>query len=110
MGTLPHQGRRVPVGASHAVPQREVLAVVVVKEEVVVGVVSWAVDNTRQSAGDPVVTVVDRDGPDVDENVEGQVEHLVEGKQEGVDVVWEPLHEAVYWVKGMASKGCGDLP
>lgn len=40
MGTLPHQSRWMPVGASQAVPQSEVLAVVVVEEEVVVSVVS----------------------------------------------------------------------
>lgn len=110
MGSLPHQSRRVPVGASQAVPQREVLAVIVLEEEVVVRVVSRAVDGTRQSAGDAVVAVVDRDGPDVDENVEGQVEHLVEGEEEGVDVVREALHEAVDRVKGVAGKGTGDLP
>lgn len=53
---------------------------------------------------------MDRDGPDVDENVQGQVENLVEGEEEGVDVIWESLHEAVYWMKGMAGKGRGDLP
>ncbi len=110
MGTLPHQSRRVPVGASQAVPQSEVLAVIVVEEEVVVSVVSWSVDDLRQTAGDTIVTIVDRDGPDVDENVQGQVEHLVEGEEEGVDVVWESLHEAVYWMKGVAGKGSGDLP
>ena len=110
MGTLPHQGRRVPVGAAQPVPQREVLAVVVVEEEVVVGVVGGAVDDLRQGAGDAVVAVVDGDGPDVDEDVEGQVEHLVQGEEEGVDVVGETLHEAVHRVKGVAGKGRGDLP
>lgn len=53
---------------------------------------------------------MDRDGPDVDKDVQGQVEHLVEGEEERVDVVWESLHEAVYWMKGVAGKGRGDLP
>lgn len=110
MGALPQQSRRVPVGASQAVPQGEVLAVVVVEEQVVVGVVSRAVDGAGQSVGDAVVAVVDGDGPDVDEHVQGQVEHLVEGEEEGVDVVRESLHEAVYRVEGVAGEGGGDLP
>lgn len=98
------------VGTSQAVPQSEVLAIIVVEEEVVVGVVSWAVDDTRQTVGDAIVTVVDRDGPDVDEDVECQIEHLVKGEEEGVDVVRESLHEAVDWVEGVAGEGSGDLP
>lgn len=100
----------MPVRASQAVPQSEVLAVVVVEEEVVVSVVSWAIDDLCQTTGDTVVAIVDRNGPDVDENVQGQVEHLVEGEEEGVDVVRESLHETVDWMKGMAGEGGGDLP
>lgn len=109
-GSLPHQGGRVSVGAAQSVPQREVLAVVVVEEEVVVGVMGRAVDDADQRAGHPVVAVVDGDGPDVDEDVEGQVEHLVQWEEEGEDVVGEPLHEAVHWVEGVAGKGRWDLP
>lgn len=110
MWALPHQPWWVPVGASQAVPQCEVLAVVVVKEEVVVSVVSWAVNDSCQSAGDTVVGVVDGDGPDVDENIQDQVEHFVEWEKEGVDVVWDSLHEAIYRMKGMTGKRRGDLP
>lgn len=110
MGTLAHQSRRVSVGAPQAVPQCEVLAVVVVEEEVVVGVVGRAVDDVRQAGGDAIVAVVNGDGPDVDEDVQGQVEHLVEGEEEGVDVVWEPLQEAVHRMEGVAGEGGGDLP
>lgn len=98
------------VGASQAVPQCEVLAVVVVEEEVVVRVVRRAVDDARQHVWDPIVAVVNGDGPDVDENVQGQVEHLVEGEEERVDVVRESLQEAVDWMEGVAGKGSGDLP
>lgn len=109
-GSLPHQGGRVSVGAAQTVPQCEVLAVVVVEEEVVVGVVGRAVDDAGQRVGHPVVAVVDGDGPDVDEDIECQVEHLVQREEEGVDVVGEPLHEAVHWVEGVAGKGRWDLP
>lgn len=107
---LAHQRRGVSVGASQAVPQREVLAVVVVEEEVVVGVVGGAVDDAGQNAGDTVVAVVNRDGPDVDQDVQGQIEHLVQREEEGIDVVREPLQEAVNRVKGVAGEGSGDLP
>lgn len=110
MGTFPHQSWRVPVGASQAVPQSEILTVVVVEEEVMVSVVSWAIDDARQSSGDTIVTVVDGDGPDVNENVKSQVEHLVEGEEERVDVVGHSLQEAVHWMKSMTGKGSGDLP
>lgn len=110
MGTLAHQSRRVSVWASQTVPQCEVLTVVVVEEEVVVGMVGRAVDDACKSGRDTVVAVVDWDGPDVDKNVEDQVEDLVEGEQEGVDVVREPLQETVYWMEGVAGEGGGDLP
>lgn len=49
----------MPVRAPQTVPQREVLAVVVLKEEVVVGVVGGAVDDAGQSGRHTVVAVVD---------------------------------------------------
>lgn len=57
--TFTHQGRWVPVRAPQTVPQCEVLAVVVLKEQVVVGVVGGAVDDTGQSDGHAVVAIVD---------------------------------------------------
>lgn len=51
-----------------------------------------------------------RDSPDVDENIETQVQHLVEREEEGVDVVREPLQESVHWVEGVARKGSWDFP
>lgn len=109
-GSLPHQGRRVSVGTAQTVPQRKVLAVVVVEEEVVVSVVGRAVDDAGQLVRHSVVAVVNGDGPDVDEDVEGQVEHLVQREEERVDVVWQPLHEAVHRVEGVAGKRRCDLP
>lgn len=100
----------MPVRAPQTVPQCEVLAVVVVKEEVVVGVVGGAVDDTGQSGGHTVVAIVDRNGPDVDKDVEGQVQNLMEGEEEGVEVVREALEEAVQGMEGVAGEGGGDLP
>lgn len=98
------------VGAADLVPEGEVLPVVVVEVEVVVGVVGRAVDDVPQQAGHAVVAVVDGDGPDVDEDVEAQVGDLVQGEEEGVDVVGQALHEAVHGVEGVAGEGRRDLP
>lgn len=110
MWAFAHQSRRVSVGASQAVPQCEVLAVIVVEEEVMVSVVCWAINDADQGAGNSVVAIMYRDSPDVDENIETQVQHLVEREEEGVDVVREPLQESVHWVEGVARKGSWDFP
>lgn len=73
---LPQQGWRVPVGAPQAIPEREVLPIVVVEEEVMVYVVSGTVDQTYQGAGDAVVSIVYGNGPDVDKDKEGEVDPL----------------------------------
>lgn len=70
MWPFSQQGGRVAVGSSNAVPQGEVLAVVVVKEEVVVSVVSRAVNDLLHPVGYTIVPVVDGDSPYVDENVQ----------------------------------------
>lgn len=63
-----------------------------------------------QEAGDAVVAIVNGDGPDIDEDVEAQVGDFVQGKEEGVDVVGQALHEAVDGMEGMAGEGRRDLP
>ena len=68
------------------------------------------VHHLLQGGGQAVVPVMDGHGPDVDEHVEAQVEHLVQGEEEGVDVVGQALEEAVYGVEGVAGEGRGDLP
>lgn len=75
-----------------------------------VSVVGRAVDDANQAAGNAIVTIVDGDGPDVDEHIEGQVEDLVKGEEEGVDVIWEALQEAVDGMEGVAGEGGRDLP
>lgn len=72
--------------------------------------VGRTIDHLLQDPGDTVVTVVDGDGPDVDKDVKAQVKNLVQGEQEGVDVIGQTLKEAVHWVEGMAGKRCRDLP
>lgn len=110
MGAFALKGSGALVGSTNLVPEGEVLPVVVVKVEVVVGVVGRAVDDVPQQLGDAIVAVMDGDGPDVDEDVEAQVGDFVQGEEEGVDVVGQALHEAIHGVEGMAGEGRRDLP
>ena len=54
--------------------------------------------------------VVDRHGPDVDGDVQHQVEHLVQWEEEGVDVVRDALQETIDRVKRMTGVRRRHLP
>lgn len=110
MGAFALEGCGALVGAPNLVPEGEVLPIVVVKVQVVVSVVSRAVDDVLQEARDAVVTIVNGDGPDIDKDVEAQVGDFVQGEEEGVDVVGQALHEAIDRVEGVAGEGRRDLP
>lgn len=110
VGAFSFKGRGALVRTANLVPEGEILPVVVVEVQVVVGVVGRAVDDVAQQPRHAVIAVVDGDGPDVDEDVEAQVGDFVQGEQEGVHVVGQALHEAIHGVEGVAGEGCGDLP
>ena len=101
---------RVTERAPYAVPQRQVLAVVVVIVDVMVHVVGRAVDERLQRLRDTVVAVVYRDRPHVDEKIEDQVDELVHREEEHVDVVRETLSEAVQGMEGVTGERARDLP
>jgi hypothetical protein len=92
----------LPVAATQSVPQGGELTVIVVEVEMVHGVAGGAVDDG--GVGD-VLAVVDEDGPDVDEDEQGDVGELLEGEDEGEDVVGEGLGEAVNGVEGVGGEG-----
>lgn len=100
----------MPVGSTKTVPQREILTVVIVKEQVVIGVMCSPVDEFLQQAWDSVVTIVNGYGPYVNKHIKAQVQNLVQGKDERVDVVGQSLKEAVNGVECMAGKRSRDLP
>ena len=75
--TLSFKGTGGAEGPPDVIPQREELAVVVVVEEVVVGVVGAAVDQRLQQGWDAVVAIVYRHRPDVDKDEEAQVGDLL---------------------------------
>lgn len=95
---------RVLEAAPDAIPQCEVLAVVVVIVHVVIRVMRRAVDDGPKRLGHAEVAVVDGDGPDIDKHIEDQVEQLVHGEQEHVDVVWAALGKPIQGVESMACK------
>jgi hypothetical protein len=76
-------GVQVGLGRSVRVPvvigPGKVLAVVDSKVHVVQGVVSRAVDELFQPVSGNHVAIVDKDGPDLDENKENQVKVLLHG-------------------------------
>ena len=73
-----------PVGAAESVKGREELAVVDLEARVVQGVARGAVDD---GVVGEVLAVMDEDGPEVDEDEESDVGELLQGEQEGEDVV-----------------------
>lgn len=110
MGPLSFKGWWALVGPPDFIPESEILAIVVIKVYVMVGVMSRAIDDMFQAIWDKISAIVNRDGPDVDEDVENQVSHLVQRKQERVDVIGNALHEAIYGVESMACEWRRDLP
>lgn len=56
------------------------------------------------------MTLTDEDGPDVDERKQGNISNLVEGKDEGENMIRYALSETVKGVKGMARVRSGHDP
>lgn len=98
------------VRASEAIPQREILTVVIIEEQMVISVVCSSVDEFLQQPWDPVVTVMNGDGPYVNKHIEAQVENLVQGEEERIDVVGQSLEKAIYGVECVAGERGRDLP
>lgn len=86
------------VAATEAIPESGELSVVVVEVQVVHGVASGAVDN--RAVGN-IFTVVDHDGPDVDEHEQSNVGELLQREEEGEDVVRQRLSVAVERVESV---------
>lgn len=98
---------RLAVAAAQAVPEGGVLAVVVVEGQVVDAVAGGAVDDgvVRHE-----LAVVDQDGPEVDKDEQEDVAHLLQGEEQGEDVVGEGLGEAVERVEGVGGVRGGHDP
>ena len=93
-----------------AVPQRDELPVVVVVEQVVVGVVRRAVDDGLQDLGEARLVVVDDESPDDQEREAERKEAAVEGEEVDEDVPGNALGEAIDRMQCVGGKWSCDLP
>lgn len=92
------------ISTTNTVPNRGVLSVVVVKLNMVDGVVTGRVDQPSLSKID---LVVDHHRPAVDNDEHAQEDHIVHGNEINSNVVRNTLTEAVDGVEGVAAKWCG---
>mmetsp|Transcript_45787 Transcript_45787/g.114779 ORF Transcript_45787/g.114779 Transcript_45787/m.114779 type:complete len:255 (-) Transcript_45787:409-1173(-) len=95
------------VGTKHSVPEGKVLAIVAGEVKVMLGMVGGAVDHSLLGEEE---SVVDGNGPAVDEDKHQDVGHLVDRKEKGVEVIGGALGESVDGVKCVGGPGGGYLP
>jgi hypothetical protein len=88
----------LPVAATQTVPESGELAIVVVEVQVVHCVASSTVDDGGVVC---VFTIVNQDGPNVDEDEEGDRGDLGQGKEEGEHVVWQALSVTIQWMESV---------
>ena len=91
-----------PVAASQAIPEGSELSVVVVEVEMVHGVAGSSVDH---GAVGNIFTIVDQDGPEVDETEEENICELLEREDKREQVVRHTLRPAIKRVERMRCKG-----
>ena len=75
------------VGASDSIPKCKVLSVIVVKLQMVDGMVGRAVDEGLKKFRHAEIAVVDGNGPNIDENIKTQIHKFVQREEEDVNVV-----------------------
>lgn len=80
------------VRAPQTIPEREVLSVVVIEEEVMVDMVSSTIDQTYQGGWDAVFPIMYGNGPDIDKDKEWEVNHLQCKCKEHFTLKWQSLH------------------
>lgn len=85
--TVAYPGRWHSKRPADTIPECEELAIVVVVEEMVVGVVGGAIDVRLDGVGYAIVAVMDRHSPQVHKDEQEQVRVLVEWKYKRVQVV-----------------------
>lgn len=95
------------VGTSDAVPEGEVLAIVVVEVKMVDGVMGGRIDDIGVEL---VFAVVDQDRPQVDGAKHAQVDVLLHGYAEDKDMVRNRLEVAVQEVESVGGVWCRDDP
>lgn len=95
----------LPVRVKVVVGPREVLAIVDCKVHVVQRVVGGTIDELLDPVARNHVSVVDQNGPDLDQNEHDQVQVSLHRADEDKDVVGQRLNKAVGRVESQSSKG-----
>ena len=98
---------RLPIASAQAIPERCILTIVEVKVEMMHGMACGAVYDRTVGY---VFSVVDHDGPDVDEREQANIRQFLQGEYEWEDVVWYALGKAIKWVESVARKRCRHDP
>ena len=93
---------RLAVAPSKAIPQSRELAVVIVEVEMVHGMTGGTIDD---GAVGHIFPIVDHDGPEIDEAKQNHVRQLLQGKDEGEDMIRHGLRPAIERVEGVRGKG-----
>lgn len=95
------------VAATKAIPESGELAVVIVEVQVVHRVASGAVDDRAVSH---VFTIVNHNGPNLDESEESDIGKLLEWEEENEEVVWHTLRITVERVESVRGVRCWHDP
>lgn len=109
-GSTTVEGCWTPKRSADAIPQRQVLAVVVRVKQMMIGVMSSSVDQRLQHRGHTEIPVVNRHRPDVDEHVQAEIQQLVHWEEEHVHVVRNALQEAVDGMERMTGVWSRNFP
>lgn len=98
---------RLAIAAAQAVPERGVLAVVIVEGQVVDAVTGGAVHH-RVIRNE--FAIVDQNGPNIDKHKERNISQLLKREQEREGVVGDGLSKSIKRVEGMRGKRRGHDP
>jgi len=93
---------RPSIAPPQPIPKRRILSIIIIKVQMMHRVARRAINNRGVS---DVLAVVDEDGPDLDEEEEGQVCEFLQREDEGEDVVGNRLGPAVDGVEGDGGVG-----
>jgi len=96
---LEHLVGRSKVCSTKPIPHCGELAIIVIESSVMETVACRAVDDGRVGN---VFSIMDKDGPDVDEAEQNNVGKLLQRKDKGEEVVGDGLGEAIERVEGVA--------
>lgn len=109
-GAVSSPGRWRSKRFTNPVPHSEELAIVVIIEQVMIGMVSGTIYIWFQSLRHSIISIMYRHSPYVHKQKQEQVRKLMQRKNKWIDVIWTTLQETIYWVECMARERRRYLP